>query len=214
MARPQTDIEAGRKLLLETVEFMVKQRGATDISMTDLATQAGMSPSNIYRFFDGKEALLEAVAEEWFADKVEVMEKVTASEMGARDKMLAFFGQRFVLMQARFNDDPELFKSYCGLGNQYYEVIRGYVDLGDHYLAIIVAEGMDEGYFSGLTIDHSVSLVNQMVQPYCNPDMLTMIGHMLSLEKLAAIIDTIFAGMSANMASMPQNEQRSIKLVS
>jgi AcrR family transcriptional regulator len=214
MARPQTDIEAGRKLLLETVELMVKQRGATDISMTELATQAGMSPSNIYRFFESKEALLEAVAEDWFADKVEVMEKVTASEICARDKMLAFFGQRFVLMQSRFNEDPELFKSYCALGTQYYEVIRGYGDLGDHYLAIIVAEAMDEGYFPGLTIDHAVSLINQMVQPYCNPDMIAMIGHLLSLEKLAAIIDTIFAGMTANNSSMTQDMSQTIKLVS
>ncbi len=196
MARPQTDIDAGRKLLLATVETMVKQRGATDISMTDLATQAGMSPSNIYRFFESKEALLEAVAEEWFADKIEVMERVTAQELPARDKMRAFFGQRFVLMQTRLNDDPELFKSYCTLGQQHFEVVRGYVDLGDHYLAIIVAEAMDEGYFSGLTIDWCVSLINQMVQPYCNPELLGTMMHMLSPEKLVAIIDTIFAGMS------------------
>jgi AcrR family transcriptional regulator len=214
MARPQTDIDAGRKLLLATVETMVKQRGAIDISMTDLATQAGMSPSNIYRFFESKEALLEAVAEEWFADKIEVMERVTAQELPARDKMRAFFCQRFILMQARLYDDPELFKSYCTLGQQHFEVVRGYVDLGDHYLAMIVAEAMDEGYFSGLTIDKCVSLINQMVQPYCNPELLGTMMHMLSPEKLTAIIDTIFAGLSAAKLGVEMTDQRTIKLVS
>jgi TetR/AcrR family transcriptional regulator, repressor of the ameABC operon len=213
MARPQTDIEAGRKLLLETVEIMVKQRGAIDISMTELATQAGMSPSNIYRFFESKEAMLEAVAEEWFSDKVAVMEDVAAMDAPARDKMLAFFGRRFSMMQARVSEDPELFKSYCLLGNQHFEVVRGYVDLGDHYLAMIVAEGMDEGHFIGLSIDQTVSLINQMVQPYCNPDLLFTMGHLLSLDKLAAIIDTIFSGLGAK--TQPGLMSRdTIKLVS
>jgi AcrR family transcriptional regulator len=198
MARPQSDIDAGRKLLLETLEILVQERGATDFSMTDLATKAGMSPSNIYRFFESKESLLEAVAEEWFADKVAVMIDVTASDLPARDKMLAFFGQRFVLMQSRFSDDPELFKSYCALGSQYFESVGGYIDLGDHYLAMIVAEAMGEGYFAGLSIDRCVSLINQMVQPYCNPEMLSMMGNLLSEEKLAMIIDTIFAGLKSD----------------
>ena len=195
MARPQTDIQAGRKLLLETVETLVRERGATDIAMTELATRAGMSPSNIYRFFENKEAVLEAVAGEWFADKVAVMEEVVASDMPAREKMVAFFGRRFVLMRTRFEEDPELFKSYCELGDDCREVVRGYVDLGDHYLAMVVADAMEEGYFSSLSIDQTVSLINQMINPYCSPDTMMMMLHNLSEEKLSMIIDTIFDGL-------------------
>ncbi len=208
MARPQTDIEAGRKLLLETVESLVQERGATDVSMSELATKAGMSPSNIYRFFDSKEAVFEAVAEEWFADKVAVMEEVVELEIPARDKMLAFFGRRFALMRARYEEDPELFKSYCQLGNQYFDVVRGYVDLGDHYLAMIVADAMEEGYFGGLSIDRSVSLINQMVNPYCGPDTMVMMMKNLSEEKLAIIIDTIFAGMGVAKKAAGKSEMR------
>ena len=68
MARPQADIEAGRKLLLDTVDQMVRQRGAIDLSMSELAMAAGMSQSNIYRFFESKEAVMEAVAE--FANRL------------------------------------------------------------------------------------------------------------------------------------------------
>jgi TetR/AcrR family transcriptional regulator, repressor of the ameABC operon len=201
MARPQTDIEAGRKLLLATVEQMVSERGAIDISMTELAAVAGMSPSNIYRFFESKEAVLEAVAEEWFADKVAVMEEVAASNLPSRQKMLAFFARRFVLMRDRFLADPELFKSNCELGQRYFEVVKGYVDLGDHYLAIVVADAMEDGYFGGLTIDQAVSLINQMVQPYCNPDLMRTLLHNLSEEKLAIIIDVIFNGLGERGAS-------------
>ena len=60
MARPQTDIEAGRQELLDIAEELVRKRGGVELSMTELAAAAGMSPANLYRFFENKEALLEA----------------------------------------------------------------------------------------------------------------------------------------------------------
>jgi AcrR family transcriptional regulator len=198
MARPQTDIEAGRLELLEAVEDIVRQRGAVDISLVELASSVGMSASNIYRFFDSKEALLEAVAEKWFADKVAIMDDVVASHLPIREKIYAYFARRFTLNRERFESEPELFKSYCELGTQYFEVVRGYVDLGDHYLATLVAEAQDQGYFEGLTIDQAVSLINQMVHVYVNPDMLLYLAPKLSEQKLAVIVDTLFTGLGSN----------------
>ncbi len=210
MARPQTDIDAGRELLLDQVEELVRKRGSADIAMNELAAAAGMSPSNLYRFFESKEALLEAVAEKWFADKVAIMEEVAASDLPVRDKLFSFFARRFVVMNARFNEEPELFKSYCELGDQYFEVVRGYVDLGDHYLATIIAEAMDSGHFGDLSIDEAVSLINQMVSPYCMPDALIRMGHKLSEEKLAKIIDTIFIGLGHGYEAKARTAQMKI----
>jgi AcrR family transcriptional regulator len=202
MARPQTDIDAGRETLLDVVENFVRARGAVDISMTELAGAAGMSPSNLYRYFENKEALLEAVAEKWFAEKVRIMEEVVNLDLPARDKMFAFFARRFAVMVAQYEAEPDLYKSYLEIGNLYFEVVRGYVDLGDHYLSMIVADAMEQGYFPGLTIDEGVSLINQMVQPYCNPEAIIYIGtHRLNEHKLGIIIDTIFAGLGKSLAS-------------
>lgn len=199
MARPQTDIDAGRTALLEVVDDLVRKRGAVDISMTDLAAAAGMSPSNLYRFFDNKEALLEAVAERFFAEKIRIMVEVTESYLPVREKMYQYFARRYLAMVEQYEAEPDLLKSYLEIGQQYFEVIRGYVDLGDHYLSLIVAEAMEHGYFEGLSIDEAVSLINQMVQCYTNPDALFTIGMVkLRVEKLATIVETIFRGLGKN----------------
>lgn len=214
MARPQTDIEAGRQELLDVVDDMVRQRGSADISMTDLAAAAGMSPSNLYRYFESKDALLEAVAEKWFAEKIRIMEEVTASDLSARDKMFAFFARRFALMVEQYEADPDLLKSYLEIGNQNFEVVRGYVDLGDHYLALIVADAMEQGYFQGLSIDQAVSLINQMMQCYTNPEAIIYIGTgKLKEAKLARIVDTIFVGLGKSYDSKVVDEPH-IKIVS
>ena len=214
MARPQTDIEAGRQELLDICEELVRKRGGVDLSMTELAAAAGMSPANLYRFFENKEALLEAAAGRWFAPKIAIMEEVVAAELPVRTKMYDFFARRFVLMRDQFREDPDMFKSYLELGDQHFEVVRGYVDLGDHYLSLIVAEAMDEGYLPDLSIDDAVSLINQMVQPYCNPEALLYLDHKLSEPKLSRIVDTIFIGLGRNFDQETGPGQPRIKIVS
>lgn len=202
MARPHTDIEAGRNALLEVVDDLVRKRGSVDISMTDLAAAAGMSPSNLYRFFDNKEALLEAVAERFFAEKVRMMVEVAESDLPVRDKMYQYFARRYLAIVEQYEAEPDLLKSYLEIGHQYFEVVRGYVDLGDHYLSIIVAEAMEQDYFEGLSIDEAVSLINQMVQCYTSPDILFRVGTTkLSVTKLAMIVDAVFLGLGKKMAA-------------
>ena len=197
MARPMTNIEAGREQLLELVEGLIKQRGATSVTLSELAGAAGMSPANIYRFFENKEALFEAAAERWFAPKIRVMEEVVESNLPVRQKLYDFFARRFVMMRDKCIEDPVLFNSYMELGEEHFEIIRGYVDLGDHYLAMIVADAMDEGFFKGLSIDRTVSLINLMIQPFCNPAMIALLIHSVSEEKLDLIIDSILVGLES-----------------
>lgn len=214
MARPQTDIEAGRQELLDIAEELVRKRGGVDLSMTELAAAAGMSPANLYRFFENKEALMEAAAGRWFAPKIAIMEEVVAADLPVRDKMYQFFARRFVWMRDEYRAEPEFFKSYLELGDEHFEVVRGYVDLGDHYLSQIVAEAMDEGYLPDLSIDDAVSLINQMIQVYCNPEALLYLDHKLSEEKLARIIDTIFIGLGRSFDAKSGPGQPHIKIVS
>ena len=195
MPRPPVDIEATRARLLEICEQMIAERGAVSFTMTDIAQAASMSQSNVYRFFENKEQLAEAMAERWFQDLVEVMEQAVASDLPARDKMYRFFAGRLDIKRVRHHDDPALFHAYLELGHEHRDVVRGYYDLADHYMAIIIAEAMEEGRFAGYEIDEVVTLVNLMVQPFCNPvTMITMIDT-ANTRRLAVVIDTIFTGL-------------------
>lgn len=197
MARPQTDIEAGRERLIDVVIELVEERGASALTVAEVATRAGMSPANLYRYFENREAMIEAVAERWFQPKVAVMEEVVASDLPARRKLYEFYARRFTLIRAMWERDPVVFQTYCDVGEEHYEVVRSYVDLGDHYLGEIVAEAMAEGHFQGLEIDETISLINQMVSCYVNISQMAMVMPKLSEKKLARIVDAVFDGLSA-----------------
>jgi len=197
MPRPQSDIEAGREQLIDLVIALIDERGSTALTVAEVAARANMSPANLYRYFDSKESLIEAVAGRWFQPKLDIMEQVVASDLPPRRKMYEFFARRFALMKAEWEADPVAFALHVELGKEHFELIRSYVDLGDHYLAEIIGEAMGEGFFSGLSVDEALSLVNQMVNVYVNIGTMEMIMPKLTTDKLARIIDAVFDGLSA-----------------
>ena len=197
MARPQTDLDGGRQVLLALMVDLIEERGSSAFTMTELAARANMSAANLYRYFESKEALIEAVAEHWFQPKIAIMEDVIASDLDPRRKMYEFYARRFARMKAEWERDPVIFANYVELGKEHFELVRSYVDLGDHYLATIIGEAMAEGYFAGLSIDETISLINQMVGSYVNSAAMLMVMPRLSEAKLGRIIDAIFDGLSA-----------------
>lgn len=197
MARPETDIEAKRQQIMDLADQMIRERGAISFTMTDLAAAAGMSQSNLYRFFESKDALAEAMAGEWFAELEVIMKDLVESDIPVEDKLYDFFARRLALKRQRFEEDPELFESYMELGDEHFEVIKGYVDLADHYMATILAEAMDAGYFKGLELDAVVSIVNTMMQPFCNPQLMMKMMHLATEERLSQILDTMLEGLHA-----------------
>ena len=197
MARPHTDIDAGRLQLIELVIDLIQERGSSAVTMTEIAARSNMSPASLYRYFESKDALVEAVAGYWFQPKVAIMEEVVASDLPPRRKMFEFFARRFALMQAEWERDPVTFGTYVELGSENFELIRSYIDLGDHYLSEIIGEAMADGHFAGLEIDEALSLINQMVNVYVNIGAMEQLMPRLSSDKLARIIDAVFDGLNA-----------------
>lgn len=200
MARPQTDHDEVREQLLDCAEQIIRERGPVAPTVTEIAAACGMSQSNVYRFFPNKDALFEASVERWFQPFNDIMDEVVESDLEPREKLYQFFARRAEMKRARFEEDPTYFQSCMTLGAEYSDVVKGYIDLADHYMAIILGEAISAGCFPGMTIDALVSPVNLMLQPYCDPE-LTMRYQTATPGNLRIIIDTIFAGLRGDRAA-------------
>lgn len=186
-----------RERLVELALRIIEERGSQGLTMNELAARAGLSSAHLSRHFPVKDDLLEAIAELYFRPKVAIMDEVMASDLPVRRKMYEFFARRFVRMRESFYADPAAFQMYVEIGQEHIELVRSYVDLGDHYLGELIGEAMNEGYFAGLGVDEAISLVNQMVTLYVNVGTMKYVMDKLSEDKLARIIDAVFDGLSA-----------------
>jgi TetR/AcrR family transcriptional regulator, repressor of the ameABC operon len=192
----QEDRAGERERLAKLAIAITAKRGA-ETTLDVLAAESSLSRARIDAIFPDQSDLFDATAEQWFAPLAAIMDEVVASDLPANRKFYEFFARRFVHLREQYRRDPETFALLCELGGRRFERVRSHIDLADHYLCELIAQAQDEGYFEGLEIDRALSLVNQMVFAYTSPDVLLMVGDRLTEEKLAAIVDTMFAGLSA-----------------
>ena len=197
MAQTGTDQDATRHRLVELAQAMIEERGAVGLNLSELAARAGISQASLSRYFETREDLMEAIADHWFKPMADIMEEVLASDLPPRRKMYEFFARRFLVMKKKWEADPAKLQTYIEVGSDYFEQVRSYIDLADHYLGEIIGEGMSDGHFAGLEVDETISLVNQMCAPYCALQTMTMFMERLNEDKLARIIDALFDGLSA-----------------
>lgn len=197
MASLGSDRAANRERLVDLAQTIAEERGGAGLTMAELAARANMSTANLSRYFATRDELLEAIADQWFQPMVAIMEEVLASDLPPRRKMYEFFARRFLAMRVKWEADPVRLQSHIETGNDHFEQVRSYIDLADHYLGEIIGEAMSEGAFAGLGVDETISLINQMVSPYCALNTMVMVMERLSEEKLARIIDAMFDGLSA-----------------
>lgn len=198
MALSSNEKDATRARLVDLAQALVDERGGAGLNLSELAARAGISQTSLSRYFETRDALMEAMADHWFQPMVEIMEDVLASDLPPRRKLYEFFARRFVVMRKKWEADPVKLQSYIDFGSEHFEQFRSYIDLGDHYLGEIIGEAMTDGAFAGLGIDETISLINQMVQPYCALNVMMAIMDRLSEDKLARIIDAVFDGLSAS----------------
>lgn len=187
--------DARKAELVELAMDLIAKRGSA-ISKTDLAAESRSSRARIDEIFPEEADLFDAILEEWFVDDIAIMEEVIASDLPIRRKFYEFFARRFVRERERYRHDPALFALYLELGQQHLEQVRGYIDLADHYLTELIAQAQAEGFFPDLAVNRALSLINQMVTCYVSPQMMIQVGDRLDESKLAAIIDTLFAGLA------------------
>ncbi|QYU66109.1 hypothetical protein J4558_13985 [Leptolyngbya sp. 15MV] len=166
------------------------------VGKNDLAAETRMARSRIDEVFPEEDDLFDAIVEHWYADDIATMEDVVASNLPIRRKFYEFFARRFVRERDRYRKDPALFALYVEMGSEKFERVRGYIDLADHYLSELIAQAQDEGFFPDLTIDRALTLINQMVICYVSPQLMLLLEERLAEDKLAAIVDTLFAGLA------------------
>ena len=201
MALNEDTRNAERKRIAQMVLDLVKERGV-EVSYPIALTESGLSRGRFEQIFEDYDDLFDAVAQNWLKPQLQVMEEVLASDLPANRKMYEFFRRRFVISRDRFREDPEFFTMICEMGAANFERVRSYVDLADHYLCELIVQAQADGYFAGLEIDQTLSLINQMISNYAMPEALIYLGDKLTEEKLARIVDTIFLGLSSETGTM------------
>ena len=133
--------------ILDAAEDVLSRYGLAKATVLDVARALGVSHGSVYRHFDSKVALREAVAARWLSRLSGPLDRVLAEPepAGALARIRRWFDVLIAAKHQKLVDEPELFATYVALAGESREVIRRHVTHLTEQLRVLLDEGVASG---------------------------------------------------------------------
>jgi len=142
-------------------------------TVADLAKAIGFSKAYIYKFFDSKQAIGEAICARCLGSVTTSVQESVAEGKSATDKFRRLFKSLASLSSELFFSDRKLYDIAAYSCAENWPSSAAYVELVGTMIAAIILEGRASGEFERKTpIDEAVRAILQVLQPFMNPVML------------------------------------------
>lgn len=139
-----------RQSIVDTAERFFRDIGYQKTTVADIAKSLRMSPANVYRFFDSKKSINEAVLARFKGELEESLSVIIAEPRpaGARLRDMLLTSHR--INQARFADQQRMQEMVCAAMEESWDAILGHIERFDALLSRVVAEGVATGEFRAI----------------------------------------------------------------
>lgn len=140
-------VSLDKDMILNATEEVIRRFGPEKANITDVAKSLQVSHAAIYRYYNGKTALWNAVTERWLT-KLHASSKDILREDSSADIKLSHLLEDFAEAKRRSAaNDPEMFANYIKLAQSSREVIEKSIDEGIQDIQEIILQGIREGIF-------------------------------------------------------------------
>jgi AcrR family transcriptional regulator len=190
-----TDSVLTRERILEAAEDALRRYGPAKANVVDVARALGVSHGSVYRHFESKAALRDAVTDRWLARIGTPLEKIAAEDGPAPDRLRRWLVKLSKAKRKKTLDDPELFATYIALAGQAREVVDRHVDHLVGQIARILADGNESGEFVVDDPDRTARAIFDATSRFHNPAFASQWSEPGLDEALASVVALLLGGL-------------------
>lgn len=134
--------------ILNATEEVLRQFGPEKTNVVDVARALDVSHGTIYRHFESKAALRNAVVRRWLEEIERPLATISANEGPADERLREWLTTLIRTKRRKRRSDPELFATYYQRAEAATSIVQDHVDELVGQLAVIVADGTEQGIFT------------------------------------------------------------------
>src|SRR5580765_8465706 len=159
-----------REQIVEAADKYFKRYGYEKTTVSDLAKAIGYSKAYIYKFFDSKRAIGEAICSKCVNQIAVEVEQAVASASTPTEKFRRMFKTLTAASVALLFNDRKLYDIAASAAGEGWPSAQAYTKRLQQILIDIVREGRETGEFERKTpLDETAHAIYLVVQPYANP---------------------------------------------
>jgi len=159
-----------REQIVEAAQEHFSRYGYEKTAVSDLAKAIGFSKAYIYKFFDSKQAIGEAICSKTLSAIVAAVEEAVAGAPTATEKFRRMFKTLTATSVSLFFNDRKLYDIAASSAAEGWPSARAYAKRVRQILMDIIREGREAGEFERKTpLDETVHAVYLVLLPFVNP---------------------------------------------
>ena len=160
-----------RVQILATAEKLFRSYGYAKTTVADVARECGMSPANVYRFFESKAAVNEAITELLLAELESHAKAIVAEQRPAADRLRKLLLEMHGFALERYLNESSVHELCAKAMDEQWGVIEAHIQRSRALTRSLIEEGMKSGEFSKRDLDAVSSAVNNAMIPFCHPQL-------------------------------------------
>lgn len=159
-----------RDQIVEAAEAHFSHYGFEKTTVSDLAKAIGFSKAYIYKFFDSKQAIGEAICAKTLSAIVAAVEEAVADASTPTEKFRRMFKTLVATGVSLFFNDRKLYDIAAYSAGEGWPSAQAYCERIRQILTEVIREGRESGEFERKTpLDETVHVIDLVMKPYVNP---------------------------------------------
>jgi AcrR family transcriptional regulator len=134
--------------IIETAERLFRRIGYQKTTVADIAKALRMSPANVYRFFDSKKAINEAVAERLMREVEGAIEVIARRDAPAADRLRDMVVTMHRMNAALYTDELRMHEMVERALSESWQVVHAHIERKGVIFQRVVEEGIAAGEFA------------------------------------------------------------------
>jgi AcrR family transcriptional regulator len=163
---------ATRQLIVITAERLFRTLGYQKTTVGDIAKELNMSPANVYRFFESKAALRDAVGRQLMGEVEHAVSVVARASGPAGPRLREAVLQMCAMNQARYLSDLKMHEMIAVALDESWGMVIKHIDTIEQLITKICADGIASGEFKVTDSVLAARCVKSAMISFCHPQLL------------------------------------------
>jgi AcrR family transcriptional regulator len=191
-----TEKDETRDSILEAARTRFLHYGYGKTTMAEIAKDCDMSPGNLYRFFQGKLDLAEAIAREASTETMEELAKaIRAPGKTATQAMRDYLFGKLRMTYTNLEKDPKIIELAQTVSAERPDFPAEMLERERSILMEIIANGSELGEFATRDVAFTAEMIQSATMKFSYPQLWTRLTLENLERELAGVFDLVLGGL-------------------